>query len=110
MNKILVALVILFALCACSKPVPPEKSAYVGEWQQKNMYLLITQEGQLTYKRVDGHTTTSMDVPIKRFDGDNIEAGIGPMSSVFVVSKPPYQDGGKWKMVVDGVELTRTVE
>jgi hypothetical protein len=110
MKKILAVFVTLLALCACGKPVPPEKSAYVGEWQQKNMYLLITQEGQLTYKRVDGHSTTSMDVPIKRFDGDNIEAGIGPMSSVFVVSKPPYQDADKWKMVVDGVELTRTAE
>jgi len=102
--------VIVLALSACSKPVPPEKAAYVGEWQQKNMYLLITQDGQLSYKRVAGNSTTSMNVPIKRFDGNNIEAGIGPMSSVFVVSKAPYQDGATWKMVVDGVELTRTAE
>lgn len=25
----------------------------------------------------------------------------------FVVSKPPQPEGGKWKMTVDGVELTR---
>ena len=110
MKTIIVAFVAMLVLCACAKPVPPEKAAYVGEWQQKNMYLLITLEGQLKYKRVDGGSTTSMDVPIQRFDGNNIEAGIGPMSTVFVVSKPPYQDGGKWKMVVDGVELTRSAE
>jgi hypothetical protein len=51
-----------------------------------------------------------MDVPIKRFEGNNIEAGLGPMSATFVVSMPPYQDGDQWKMVVDGVELTRTAE
>ena len=34
--------------------------------------------------------------------------GIGPMSTMFTVSKPPYHDGRDWKMVVDGVELTRT--
>ena len=55
---------IVLALSACSKPVPPEKAAYVGEWQQKNMYLLITQYGQLSYKRVAGNSTTSMNVPI----------------------------------------------
>jgi hypothetical protein len=29
------------------------------------------------------------------------------MATTFVVSKPPYQDGDHWKMVVDGVELTK---
>jgi hypothetical protein len=30
------------------------------------------------------------------------------MATTFVVSKPPYQDGAQWKMVVDGLELTKT--
>jgi hypothetical protein len=30
------------------------------------------------------------------------------MNTTFVVSKPPYQQGQTWRMVVDGVELTRT--
>jgi len=29
------------------------------------------------------------------------------MSTTFKVSQPPQQVGGQWKMVVDGVELTR---
>jgi hypothetical protein len=28
--------------------------------------------------------------------------------STFVVSKPPHRAGGKWKMTVDGVELTKS--
>jgi hypothetical protein len=57
-----------------------------------------------------GGVTTSVEAPLKGFDGSNFEVGIGPMATTFVVSKPPYQDGEKWKMVVDGVELTKAPE
>ena len=71
------------------------------------MYLLITQDGSINYKRLKGGATTSIEGPLRGFDGDNFEAGIGPMSTTFVVSKPPYQDGQQWKMVVDDMELIR---
>jgi hypothetical protein len=74
------------ALAGCGKPVPAEKSAYVGEWQEKTMYLLITQDGSVRYKRLKGGGSTSVEGPLKRFDGNNFEVGIGP----------------------DGVELTRS--
>jgi len=74
------------------------------------MYLLITQDGSIRYNRINGGVTTSLEGPLKGFDGDNFEAGIGPLSTVFVVSKPPFQEEGVWKMVVDGVELTKSVE
>jgi hypothetical protein len=98
----------LLCLLGCGEPVPAEKSAYVGEWQDKTMYLLITQEGSVRYKRVKGNHTTSVEGPLKRFDGDSFEVGIGPMTTRFAVAKPPHQDGKNWKMVVDGVELTRS--
>ena len=59
-QRTIVPILLALSLVGCGKPVPPEKSAYVGEWQEKTMYLLIT------------------------------------------------QDGEKWKMVVDDLELTRT--
>jgi len=108
--KTIVPLLFTLFLFGCGKPVPPEKSAYVGEWQEKTMYLLITQDGSVRYKRLKGGVSTSIDGPLKGFDGNNFEAGIGPMATTFVVSKPPYQDGGKWKMVVDDLELTKTAE
>jgi hypothetical protein len=100
--------IVLALLAGCGKPVPPDKAAYVGEWQQPTMYLLITADGSVSYKRLQGGVTTSISAPLKKFEGDNFEAGVGPMSTAFVVSKPPHQVDGKWKMVVDGVELTRT--
>jgi hypothetical protein len=95
-------------LAACGKPVPQEKIAYVGEWRAKTMYLLIAQDGSVQYKRVKDGITTTVNAPLKDFHGQNFEVGIGPMSTNFEVSKPPYQEGGHWKMVVDGMELTRT--
>lgn len=109
-KKLLIFPLLTFFILGCGKPVPPEKSTYVGEWQEENMYLLLTQDGSVEYKRIIGSTTKSIEGPIKGFDGNNFEVGIGPMSTVFVVSKPPFQEGENWKMVVDGVELTKTDE
>ncbi|MEX2154973.1 MAG: hypothetical protein WD825_16640 [Gemmatimonadaceae bacterium] len=98
----------LALLCAaCGKPVPEDKQAYVGEWQSPSTFLLITQDGQVEYKRRQGATTKSINAPLKAFQGPDFVVGIGPVSTTFKVSKPPYQDGTRWKMVVDGVELTK---
>jgi hypothetical protein len=45
--------------------------------------------------------------PLNGFEGNNVVVGIGPISTTFMVSVPPHQEGGDWKMTVDGVELTR---
>ncbi|MEY4561002.1 MAG: hypothetical protein RLZZ618_279 [Pseudomonadota bacterium] len=110
LTPLLVTLALVGALVGCGKPVPPEKSAYVGEWQDKTMYLLITQDGSVRYKRLSGGASTSVEGPLKGFEGNNFAVGIGPMATTFVVSKPPYLDGQQWKMVVDEVELVRTAE
>jgi hypothetical protein len=96
------------SLLGCGQPVPPDKAAYVGEWQEKTMYLLITQDGSVRYKRLKGGATVSVEGPLKGFAGDNFEVGIGPMTTTFIVSKPPYRDGDGWRMVVDEVDLVRT--
>lgn len=103
-------LLVLLTLSGCGKPVPADKSAYVGEWQEKTMYLLITQDGSVRYKRLKSGASTSVEGPLKGFIGHDFEVGVGPMATTFVVSRPPYQDGETWKMVVDDVELRRTAE
>lgn len=108
LKNILLLLLLALGLAACAKPVPSDKAEYVGEWQGKSMVLRITQDGSVRYKRVKGGVSTSIEAPLKRFDGDDFVVGVGPMSTTFTVSKPPYHDGRAWKMVVDGVELIRT--
>ena len=101
-------LVFLAMLAGCGVPVPPEKAAYVGEWQDKTMYLLITQDGSVRYKRLEGGVSKSVEGPLKGFVGDDFDVGVGPMKTTFVVSKPPHQEGDKWQMTVDGVVLTKS--
>ena len=110
LRRVMIPLLLSLLLAGCGKPVPPEKSAYVGEWQEKTMYLLITQDGSVRYKRLKGGATTSVEGPLKGFVGNDFEVGIGPMTTTFAVSKPPFEDAGKWKMVVDGIELVRTAQ
>jgi len=104
----LLALLLVLTISGCDVPLPAEKAAYAGEWRGESMVLAISRDGHLVYNRVKGSATTSINSPIKGFRGDDIEAGFGPFTTVFKVEKPPYRDGDAWKMVVDGVELTRT--
>ncbi len=71
------------------------------------MYLLITMDGSVAYRRLQGGMKKSIDGPLKDFEGDNFVVGIGPVSTTFVVSAAPHLDGGAWRMTVDGIELTR---
>ena len=37
----------MLVLVACGSPLPPEKTAYVGQWNATGMSLLITQDGSV---------------------------------------------------------------
>ncbi len=94
-------------LIGCAKPLPPEKGAYAGDWVAVGMRLTIGQDGKVNYSRQDGSGSAKISAPIKQFDGNNMIVGVGPMATTFVVSTPPHENEGVWKMTVDGVELTR---
>lgn len=108
MHKPIIALATAcLLLSACAKPLPPDKAAYAGEWDAPTMALLITAQGRVAYKRVEGNSSTSVKAPLKAFIGNDFVVGVGPLSTTFKVSAPPHQVQGQWKMTVDGVELTR---
>lgn len=101
-----------FAVCClllagCARPLPPDKLAYAGQWRSPTMSLLITEGGNVNYRRVDRHGSKSINGPLQSFEGSDFVVGIGPIKTTFAVSMPPYEDQGTWKMVVDGVELTK---
>lgn len=95
-------------LWGCGKPLPPDKVSYSGVWQSPTMALLITRDGTVSYKRLKEGGTVSVNGPIQEFKGNDFSVGVGPISTTFVVTKTPYQDGDQIKMVVDGVTLVRT--
>lgn len=109
--RILSSLVLAAGLIASSAawaaPVPADKMAYVGNWQGKDMQLSLSKEGKIQYKRGKPNSQVDLSIDLQGFNGDNFEAGVSFVTTTFVVSKPPRREGGKWKMTVDGVELTR---
>ena len=106
-KHIFALIITVLFLMSCATPVPPDKKDYVGEWRSKDMYLLILQDGSVKYERLKGGATTKVTGPLKEFQGDNFVVGIAFIETTFVVSKPPFQENGVWKMIVDGVELTK---
>ncbi len=109
MNVRAIPLILLLTLFlpGCGVPVPADKADYVGVWRSQEMVLSITQDGSIDYKQQRGGAETSINGPLQEFQGDDFSVGVWFISTTFVVSKPPYQEGGRWKMVVDGVELTK---
>jgi len=61
----------------------------------------------IAYKTKHGGVNKSVAAPLKEFVGNDFVVGVGPMSTTFVVSAPPHQTDGVWKMRLDGVELTK---
>ena len=94
-------------LPGCGKPLPTERSAFVGNWSSPTMSLHITQDGRVEYRRVKGGVTTSVSGPLQKFEGDDFHVGIAMLSTRFAVAKAPAQENGAWTMVVDGELLTR---
>jgi len=93
---------------AWADPVPADKLDYVGNWQGKDMQISLTKEGKVKYKLNRPGKQVDLNIELQRFRGKDFEAGALFVTTTFVVSKPPHRDGGKWKMTVDGVELTRS--
>ena len=109
-SKHLILVFSLLMLSACNKPIPESRLDYVGEWQSKEMVLLISQDGSVAYERKRGGVTTSVNGPLKKFVGDDFVVGVWFFATTFDVSEPPYEIDGKWQMVVDGVRLTKVEE
>ena len=107
-------ILLALALAGCAgKPesvagsLPADKAAYAGEWESKTLYLLITPDGNVTYRRTGPNSNVSISAPIEAFHGNDFDVGVGLLKTTFHVGKPPYREDGQWKMVVDGVPLTR---
>jgi hypothetical protein len=106
----------LFAACLLAAapsfadpvPVPADKANYVGEWLGEKMRLKIQQDGHVEYKHDRPGKNVDLSVDLQGFHGDDFDVGTSFIKSTFVVAKPPHRDGGKWKMTVDGVALTKT--
>ena len=105
------ALVVLLLVSACKgQPLPADKLEYAGQWRGGGVDLVITADGGVSYRKVSGSSTIEINGPLKGFDGDDFVVGVMVMKTGFDVTAPPHEEGGAWKMTVDGVEVTRVAK
>lgn len=93
-----------------AQAVPFDKQAYVGRWFGRGVELEMTPEGTVKYVTRQGPTSKSMLAQLRRFQGDDFEAGVWVLAQDFEVSEPPAYRDGRWTMTVNGVQLQRTHE
>lgn len=105
--NILLATLLLVLLAGCGEPVPSGRMSYVGEWKGQDMRLVIAASGSVDYVRTRPNGKTTINAPIKKWEGHDFHVGVGFLTTRFVVSRPPSEREGVWTMVVDGVELRR---
>ncbi len=107
-GAILIALTL--AGCACAgcegTPVPEERQDIVGKWEGAAVTLNVTAEGHCHYVKI-GAGKKEINAPVQRWGDDGFDVGLGGVTTTFEVSQWPHEDGGKWKMTVDGAELVR---
>ena len=104
---------VLLVLFSCSfggtkaGKIPEDKKDYVGAWASDEIYLEISENGTVDYKRESGGSTTSVNAPIQKFEGNNFVVGALGFNTTFIVNKVPHEENGVWTMTVDGRELTK---
>ncbi|TWP30012.1 hypothetical protein ETU08_05485 [Apibacter muscae] len=102
-----------FILIACKNlkgiEFPSDKTNYVGTWicQDPEIVLSIKKNGSVKYSFKDGSLSKSIEAPIQQFDSNDFVVGALGITTKFKVSKTPYQENGKWKIVVDERILTK---
>lgn len=106
-SSLVLAVGLISSAAAWADPVPADKMAYVGNWQGKDMQLSLSKEGKVEYKRGRPNDQVNLSIDLKGFKGNDFEAGVAFVRTTFKVGKPPHREDGKWKMTVDGVELSR---
>lgn len=106
--RIVAVALICLGLAGCGGiDVPQDKADYIGEWKAVGTTLVITAGGGVSWKRIGKYGKVSFEGPLQAFKGDDFIAGALFLKQTFKVSKPPFQQDGQWKMVVEGIELTR---
>lgn len=91
-------------------PMPDSKRDYIGEWTGSGVTLTITPDGDVQYERINGSGTKRVTAPIQAWHGADFEVGVLFVTTTFDVIVPPHEENRRWKMTVDGVELTKVLK
>jgi hypothetical protein len=82
------------------------KKDYAGDWEGNGVTLHVGSDG-VDYEKKAGNTSTKYTGKLDHFDGDDIVIKILIADATLNVQSAPAEVGGKWKMTVEGSEVTR---
>ena len=120
-KTIILGSMLSLTIAGCSKtsPLLENQKDYVGKWKNDSSTLIIERNGDAKYSQhlkteakttsSDISTSTSSDIKasLTKLDAQHIQIGEGSMSKEFKVDKPPFEQDGKWKVILDGQIYTR---
>lgn len=102
-----IAFISFVILSGCGEPLSEDKLDYAGLWRGGNELIEINKDGSVSYAKVRLDNTETIEGPIKEFTDEGFVVGYLFLTTKFKIDKPPYQENGKWKMVLNGVEMTK---
>lgn len=122
--KIQTLILAIFCSCfvvACTKtsPLLQDNKAYIGEWKNETGTLTIEKDGDAAFnshEKLENMTKESSEkisesseikAQITEFDHSHFRIGSGGFGKSFVINKAPYQDDGKWKVVLNDEEYVK---
>lgn len=104
-------LLILTYITSCGlkgSGIPEDKKDYIGTWTNDKVSLTISESGRVDYKKQSSAaTSTSVNGPIQKFEGNNFIVGALGINTTFVVTSLPHQEAGVIKMTIDDEELVK---
>ncbi|WP_154650778.1 hypothetical protein [Acinetobacter gerneri] len=124
MMKIRALFFAIFCACfivACSKtsPLLENNKDFIGVWKNETGTISIEKNGDARYssheklenmtKDSDEKVSESSEIKaqITEFDSSHFRIGSGGFGKSFVINKAPYQDNGKWKVVLNDEEYVK---
>jgi hypothetical protein len=83
------------------------RANFNGTWVGDRMTMTIEPGGQVHYESTRSGMNKSIDAPLQNFTKQSFDVGILGITTTFKIQELPHNEGGTWKMNLDGVELTR---
>ena len=97
----------LFLISCSADPLPQDQKVYAGVWQGGNVFLEIKEDGNASYAKVQDGASETIDAPVKQIGDGKIIIGYLFITKTLELTKAPYQEEDEWKMIIDGVTLTK---
>lgn len=86
------------------------RKKFVGVWKGVGTSLNIDTSGKVKYDHKKGATSKKVTAGIIDFQMDHFTVGFMGITTTLKINRGPREDGGVWKMKIDGVELIRIGE